>query len=50
MTEKSKISRRKEDGLAKSRLPGPAAGTGVQRTYNYLKRQDSPIKSGNDDH
>jgi len=38
------------DELVKSRLTGPAAGTGVQWTNNYLKRLDCPIKSGNDDY
>jgi len=36
------------DGLFKSRLTGPAAGTGVQGFDNYMKLLDSGFRRNDD--
>jgi len=36
------------DGLVKSRLTGPAAGTGVQGFVNYMRLLDSGFRRNDD--
>jgi len=46
--DKLEFSKFKCDGLEKSRLTGPAAGTGVQGFVNYMRLLDSGFRRNDD--